>query len=203
MAKRIILIVVLITISQKSYSQINLGVNAGLNYVINDKVIDNTFRGINYNETNRVGFHIGLYGVHELSNKYSISSELVYSKRGFGIQSVGVNQYLNYINLPVHLGFKISKKLIFLLGPELGYLISDKVKNDPSSSVILIGDNKFDLGISGGCRYLASSHVQIDLKYIHGVTSVMSAISTREIATDDVAQYQSRTFQIGVGYRLK
>ncbi len=212
--KKIILLIIVFVITQQTHAQVSFGAKAGLNYV-NVKIVTNVQNpsgelGSKY----RLGYHFGLYGTLDINEKFSINPELVFSNKGYKFDenpmainpSGGGNLNLNYINLPFMFGFKPTKKLKLLLGPEFGYLISAKSKfKSETINVNHIWDKKFDFAAALGVSYSIADNTDVSLKYIHGFAPLFDVRFRDEMGneTNEYAKPQNRTFQFSVAYKLK
>jgi hypothetical protein len=117
---------------------------------------------------------------------------------------------LNYITIPVLLDYKLTDKLIFQIGTELGYLIS---ANKQGTDVSNFWDQKLDFGITSGLKYLLFSKFNVQLRYTHGLSSVVNFDkfvfgdqfdqNGNIISSEHNAKFQNRAFQLSIGYILK
>ena len=207
--RAIILLVSLLTIIQSLKAQAQFGVKAGMNYVSNALV--NAPDGSSENNKYRLGYHAGMFGNFGLKSKLSLRPELLFSNKGtdFGGKD---NQVLHliYINLPLLASYHISKDLIITLGPELGYLLSAKVKSDSETrDVSSFHKNEFDFGLSLGLGYAFVEKLMLEVRYTHGFSSTIGDVDLA--LTDENGEpigiaspkSQNRAFQLSVAYRLK
>lgn len=198
--------------TQKVNAQIQYGLKGGLNYVNNE--IINTPYEINDNSKYRLAYHVGAFAKIELSKKISFKPELLFSSKGYEISAIenvqpsgDGNLHLNYINLPLLIGYEFFDKMAINVGPELGYLLSAKAKYD-SKTIDLeeAWDNKFDFGISTGINYHLDENIALEIRYTHGLSSVIKDImyvNEDGEYLDSDEKFQNRTFQFSVSYRLK
>ena len=208
---RSLLVFFVATISTSTASaQINLGVKGGLNIVSIDFASSNN----NFTQSGfRLSYHAGIYEQYNVSDKFSIRVEQLYSNKGvlfassFNIPAVRTNINLNYLSLPILAKYRIWDQLSVMLGPEVSYLLSAKSRSaDHRSDVGFIYDRKIDLGIATGLGYQVSKNVEVGVRYIHGLLDVIGDF----ILTDEQGnptnidpKSQNRTFQLSVGYRLQ
>jgi hypothetical protein len=210
--KKIILLLAVLFITLNAYSQAGFGIKGGLNYVNNvvtaeDKSIEESFVGNKY----RLSSHAGVFGVIELSEKFLVNTELLYSNKGYTSDPGGNIEknelHLHYLNIPMLFGYKAIPRLTVLFGPESGYLISANLKREGKTvDVNESWSKRFDVGIAAGLRYHIWSRTFLEFRYIHGLSSVMDSevqfpddngnSHTHEIG------YQNRTFQLAAGFRI-
>lgn len=112
----------------------HLTINGGLNM--------SNFYGDNLSEKNiKPGFHIGVGAELEFMPNIAIQTGLLFSTKGakyqydFPLKQVGIVEYdvsANYLQLPIHLAYKIEitpeTKVVFHAGPYIAYGIGGKRK---------------------------------------------------------------------------
>lgn len=185
-------------ITTQAQSSLQLGVKAGGNFY---ELGGRSFDGKHY-----PGASAGIYGKLNFTSKWYLQPELDYNQtigktsdafstiyQGYSGQQVN----LNYVSVPILLGFKPIPELSLLLGPQYGYLFSSTQgllqQNLGTNSD---GQNPFkhsDVSIVFGG--------QLNLnKFIFGLRyySNLNNISFR--TTDTWRQYG---FQVYVGYQFK
>ena len=166
-----------------------------------------TTKGVIANPKNKIGWYGGGFASFSLRNKFYLQSELLYSSKGerTHFRAGGDSKSslrLNYINLPILIGYKIDSKTSLLIGPEFGYLITaqlkyysdffDVTKNYPS---------KYDIGIDVGIKYLITKNVGSEIRYSYGLNTLyyVDELGTRHSERNGA----NRMFQIGVNYLIK
>ena len=202
----------LLLISETVKGQIHLGLKGGLNYVNNEVL--NAPGGSDRDNQYRFGYHAGIFAQIQCLDKLSLRPELLFSNKGYKFEGSGNAQpagggslHLNYINLPILIGYEIVDKLTFSVGPELGYLLSAKSKFDSEIiDVKSIWDNEFDFGLSTGVSYSLDEKVIIGIRYTHGLSSVLGNIVSRDangVPLSSNVKYQNRAFQLSIAYQFK
>ena len=189
----IIILFILFFLGERVYSQTNLftpewsyGVNGGV-----------TFSKVGFKTNFRVPqellqqYSAGI-SVRYISEKYwGIQAELNYSQRGWKelTDTVYLNKYsrsLTYLELPLltHLYFNLGKsvRLIFNLGPQIGYYIGTKELereiNDPDQEMSyydLAVQNSFDYGLKGTAGFEFRTKIGsfvIDGRYYFGLSDI-------------------------------
>jgi len=192
------LTVLLLTASVSSgyaQSSLQLGVRAGMDYM---KIGGRSFDGKHY-----PGFAAGVYGKLNFSSKWYLQPELDYNQTiaktsdDFNQIYNGASQQqvnLNYVSVPVLMGFRPIPELSILLGPQYGFLFA-QTKNllQGATERNLDAFKKSDVSIVFGG--------QLNLnKFVFGVrySANLNNISYR--TTDAWRQYG---FQLYVGYQFK
>jgi hypothetical protein len=203
----------MLTFLANSYSQVPIGIKAGLN--LNDIVIKNApFLPIR-TYTPSLGFHIGVTTTFNLSNKLTFNPDLLFIQKGantsFGddqilgslsvVNTVDGRVNLNYLELPLLLSFTPTKLISFDLGPNLGLRISAKGKTDSSKSDIRDVFNKpFDFGVSGGLKLNLTKKISIISRYYYGLISPMKFQATSSTPSPSGS---NRSLLLGMSYLLK
>ena len=110
----ILILCLSLTFAANSYSQVPIGIKAGLN--INDILIENApFFPVNLFRPN-IGFHVGLISKFSLMNPLSFNPELIFIQRGAnsskteGGIKVDYRINLNYLELPLLLSINSTKQ---------------------------------------------------------------------------------------------
>lgn len=120
----------------------------------------------------RTSIHAGIVAEIIVNDKFSIQPELLYSGQGASDTSAGGGRYkLDYITLPVLAKFPIAKNLYLETGPQVGFLISAKYKDNDSNETI--PDTKaIDFGLNAGLNYELNNGVFFQARYNLGLTDI-------------------------------
>ncbi len=114
-----VLLFILVSSFEYIQAQTQFGVKAGINYVNNIAI--NTPDGSNGDNKYRFGYHAGFFGQIDLSDKFAVRPELLFSNKGYsfeGVQPSGDGSlHLNYIISPLMAHYKVIDQLSFLAGP--------------------------------------------------------------------------------------
>jgi len=174
--KKILLLVLVLGYSFYGFSQdAKYGVRAGLN------ISNLDFDGESFPDNiHRNGFFIGFLAEFALSNKVSLSPELQFSAEGAKEEPLN----LDYIQAPILFSFKLSPKLFFEVGPQVGLKINkvdDGIRNFAYSGV-------------GGFSYNITPMIFVDARYTYGFSNIFD---------DNIgATAKNTNMQIGVGYKF-
>jgi len=171
----VLLIFPLISSSQKKW-----GIVVGLN---NSSISEGFFNEVYI--TDQLGFHFGGFYELELSEKVVFRPKLLYSQQGNrDIYRNFRTEKLNYLNIPVD--FKFFDTTYLLLGPQIGFLVSEG-----NSTVSLSEKSVFDAGIKLGLGQRINDFL-IELNLFQGLTKAVENI--------DFDTGTNTVIQLSVGY---
>ena len=162
---------------------ISLGIKGGVN-VYNVHNDDNT----KYDP--RTGYHFGLLGHIHFDSHFAVQPEIVYSAQGAKIVDTKYN--LDYINIPVLFQYMFDNGFRLQAGPQVGFLVSAKSKNN--NDIINIKDNykPIDFGVSIGASYVfPPTGFGIDARFNIGLS---------DINKNSAVNSTNRGVQLGVFY---
>ncbi|NHM05892.1 PorT family protein [Flavobacterium sp. CYK-4] len=155
---------VLVVNAQKNKREegIKLGIKGGLN-------IANVMGDVE-DVAIRTSVNIGLVAEIIVNDKFSLQPELLYSGQGASATFDGGGRYkLDYVLLPVMAKFPIANHLSLEAGPQLGFLVSGKYKDNNSNTTI--DDVKtMDFGLGAGLEYELNNGVFFQGRYVLGLT---------------------------------
>lgn len=171
-----LLLIALLVFSLFGFSQdVKYGVRGGYN--ISNLSFDGDAPMLN---KHRNSIFIGFFGDIRFSKSVSLVPELQFSSEGANVEV----WQLDYIQAPIFLKFRLSEKLRFGLGPQVGLKINkvdDGAKNFAYSGV-------------AGFEYKLSHMLFADLRYTYGFSNVFE---------DDLAiSAKNSNIQLGVGYKF-
>ena len=184
--------------SNHSYSQVRFGVKSGINIA--------TTRDLIAYPRNRLAWYAGGLAKIPISKKFFLQTELLYSTKGNrSYNQVGplkIVTRLNYLNVPILLGYKIDQKTSLLFGPELGYMTSAHIalSNGENFNESNSYHPKFDMGLSIGLNYRIVNDVGFEVRYNYGFKTFYYI--DRSGVRHDETKAGNRVFQIGVNYLL-
>ena len=131
-------------------AQINFGIKGGLNFS-NVK-----FPG-SPNNTTRLGFNAGLLLQVSIFKMFMLQPELLYSIKGHKFPATsfdgGGTLSLNYISVPVLVGFRPTKKITVLAGPEFNFLTTANSKFNGIDHDVSKIYRKFNMAVDIGVAY--------------------------------------------------
>lgn len=199
--KNVYLLILASLISTFCFSQIEFGVKGGLNLA--------TVRYINTeNSKARLGWNTGIMVQVPLNQDLFVQPELLYSSKGFGYNAIGFGNKgsvrLNYIAVPILVGFRPFNKTSFLVGPEFGFLRKAVSRSQDITTDISNSFRNFDLGIDLGVEYNINNSFGLDFRYNYGFKNLVNVVFTDQNGniTGQGKNGANRVFQVGIHYWL-
>jgi hypothetical protein len=156
---------------------------------------------------NRIGWYVGGSANISIHKKFFLQPELLYSTEGhksYGLQGNSkMVLRLNYINVPILLGYDIDRKTQIVFGPSFGYLASVYIvyDNNENFNISKNYSPKFDAGLDIGLNYNIIKKIGIEVRYNYGF-KLLYYIDGAGIAHKE-AKGANRVFQIGFKYIFK
>lgn len=201
--KKILLLAAAVMVSSGAFAQnFEWGIKAGLNL--------GSLTNMDMEDSNmmRAGLNAGLFGEYVINDFIGIQAELLYSMQGKGFKD-GSNKMifkLDYINLPVLAKLYILEGLSVDLGPQFGYMVSDKCKVETDGASVTIDMNKveelgeveikkFDVSVGMGLSYKTRFGLDVFARYNLGLNTWIKANGSDEKSKNGV-------IQVGAGYRF-
>ncbi|MGN6400139.1 MAG: porin family protein [Flavisolibacter sp.] len=173
--KKILLFLITSFALQFGYGQVAFGLKGGINLAS----IKN--EGPGYGKS-RIGFNAGALLQLRLQDKILLRPELLYSVKGYRTASTQFLEEatvsLNYINVPVLVGFQPARNLSLLLGPEFGFLNSARSKVGNNTTDVSRIYNDFDIGADLGVAYHFNKNMGLELRYNYGLTNLVNVVYT-------------------------
>lgn len=186
MKKTTLLILVFLVAPLVAFSQgVGIGVKAGAN-----------FSNVNWDEPDIspesvTNFHFGGYLNLNLSDKFGITPEVLYSSQGSEID--GMKLDMTYIAIPVMLRFKPINFLFLEAGPQFSFLTNAEMSFDGNVEDIKdqLKGNDFGLGFGAG--------VNLPLGFNVGARYVLGFSNINDISEESI---ENRTFQLYLGWTI-
>jgi hypothetical protein len=116
------------------------------------------------------GFLAGITSDIELGKRFFISPQLYYSQKGYSIDLTGIYR-INYLNLPVLCGYRITSHLQILLGFNLGMKLNDKIVTEDTSFINTFSLNRIDPGMNAGIRYQLDKW-GVDISFVRSLIGI-------------------------------
>jgi hypothetical protein len=190
-----------------SYAQIKLGIKAGANFAdFSNQLVLPGLEDISAMTTH---WHAGLAAQKSLSDRFILSSELLYSIKGFQeatdfnvSNDIKTVLSLHYLSVPVLLNYKPLDKVSLGAGIELGYLMDAQVKmGDDKNDVNFIYDRDFEWSLNLGFRFNISPALFLDGRYQWGLSPVSELFFTDPNGEPlQEATLKNRVLQVSLGY---
>jgi hypothetical protein len=179
---------------------ITFGAKAGLNLA--------TITGDLENIKSRTSFHIGGMAEIEISEDFAVQPELLYAAQGAKYD--GFTLALDYLYVPIMAKYFVTEEFSLEAGPQFGYLLSAKLKEDSSNNnggggnvntperraePVDVKDSvkSFDFGLNIGASYLVDSNINLSARYFLG-------LANGNDFDDNEGDFKNSVFQLSVGY---
>ncbi len=143
----------------------------------------------------RTGFHAGFYMVQPLSERWSVEPGIYYSTKGVRVSQrllddtmvgsllnvkASVANVSHYLDMPVYFRYNITDGFHIYGGPQVSYLMENKVRAEAGLLGFSIGQTvpvdpglrKWDFGLSGGLGYEFTNGLNVRAGYDHGLTTL-------------------------------
>lgn len=123
----------------------------------------------------KVGFNVGLLGHIHVAKHFALQPEIQFSTQGakYDLDNSTTKLNLNYINVPVLVQYMWDNGFRLQAGPQAGFLISAKSRNNGNSVDIKDNFKPLDLGVSFGAGYIhPSTGIGIDVRYNLGLSNI-------------------------------
>ncbi|MGN7724090.1 porin family protein [Chitinophaga sp. 22620] len=154
-----------------SAQQVSFGAKGGLNIA--------TITDIDDSKT-RASIHLGAFAKIGLTEEWAIQPELVYSGQGYKwdlpvplLDNPTLHYNINYINLPVMVQYHIIPEFHLEAGPQIGFRVAAKTKNDDGDATNIKDDVKgIDFGLGAGLGYTFDMGLGIGARYNFGLTDI-------------------------------
>ncbi len=204
--KRSMICIVLIFAAWQGYSQsLSYGFGIGLNSSLNSSnlILDN------YSEQNsnyKFGFHFNVMCKYNFNEKFGVSFEPGFAKRGAIFRFPNTKINLNYLIFPVAANYKLFNKFLIFIGPEFSYRMSAKGKTDGEiNDVHSVYNSKIDFGVIVGLSYQILDKFDIGIRYNRGVISTIKDIRFMDKNGNDKgkANVFNQGFTLSVTYMIK
>ena len=170
--------------------EIKFGAKAGLN-------ISNISSDDFENNAARTSFHVGAVAEIEISDKFSVQPELLYSAQGATASQEGIDvtMALDYLNVPVMAKYYVAEGFSLEVGPQIGFLMSAKMKEESGKELerqnIKDDLKSIDFGMNFGAGYKLENGLNFSARYNLGLSN---------IAEESENSVKNGVFQVSVGY---
>ena len=196
MKKIAFIIVLLIVVINSISAQFVVGPKVGLNIskeYFGEKFIDEDVKF-------KTGLNVGVFGKYDVSNKFDIQTELLYSQQGLkvnipladygGTMIEGYKVSTHYLNIPVLLKYYPFKRIYIEAGPQVGFCLDSKLSHEYSNGISL-DYSTTDFSLAGGIGINIGHGLCVNARYNHGFT--------RTIFNTD---WKNRVIQLSLTYDL-
>jgi hypothetical protein len=178
-----------------SYAQVRFGLKVGGNLANVD--------GFDKSQM-KLGLSAGPVLTVKLANVFFLQSELLYSIKGSqsdSLQNSDAKLDLNYITLPILVGYRLAPNFSIKLGPEIGRLLSAKSEVNGTTKDITDFYQSFDFGADLGLAY-SFKKIALDLRYNYGFKDLLDRTNQTGTAGGD-ENVSNRVLQFSLTYFIK
>ncbi len=191
------LFILFITLPVLCYSQLNLGLKAGLNFA-------NVTNASEIKASNRTGYMLGGYISPKASKTLGYRSEIILSRQGYDYKT-GSNTGkvdLDYLLLPQLITLNFTKFVQVHAGGQIAFLLNAEVDSTGNSNGGSLLDyfNRFDYGLAAGAEIFPFKGLFIGARINISLNSV-SAEGTRPNFIPDI-DARNNVVQVYAGWRL-
>ncbi len=143
----------------------------------------------------RTGFHAGVYLVQPLTPRLSVEPGLYYSTKGVKVSQrllddtmvggllnvkASIANVSHYLDMPVMLKYTISEGFHIYGGPQVSYLLENKVRAEAGLLGFSVGHTvpvdpglrKWDVALAAGLGYEFNNGLNLRAGYDHGLTTL-------------------------------
>ncbi|HSB93168.1 MAG TPA: porin family protein [Flavitalea sp.] len=142
--------------------------------------------------SSKTSFYLGGLAHLHISQHFAIQPELMYSGQGAKYDETDDKINLNYITLPILAQYMTGSGFRLETGPQVGALVSAKVKHNDNSTDIKDEYKKIDFSWAFGAGYVSNSGLGIDARYNLGLSNI----------NDGTSKIKNNVFQIGLFYQF-
>ncbi|CAM1372675.1 porin family protein [Tenacibaculum xiamenense] len=194
--RKLFLSIILLTGVALQAQEVQFGAKAGLNIA--------SINGGNLQDlSSRTSFHFGGVAEIQITDKFSVQPEILYSAQGAkfkaseGLIETNVTWKLDYLNIPVMAKYYLADDFSLEAGPQIGFLLSSKadVELNDASVEQDINDvvKSTDFGLNFGLGYKLDNGLNFGARYNLGLSNMLKESSESS---------KNGVFQFSVGYNF-
>jgi hypothetical protein len=106
-----------------------------------------------------------------------------------------VSYVIDYLSIPVMAKYYVAEGFSLELGPQIGFLLSSKMKVDDESEDFKDETESMDFGLGLGAGYKMENGLFLDARYVLGMSNVAKDMEADETIKNNVLQFS-------VGYKF-
>lgn len=178
----------LVFASNANAQEVKFGLKGGLTH--------SSFNGDDLELAYKTGFYIGGFVEKQLSEKFALQGEFLYSEQGAANEEDSDNKIrFNYINIPVICKYYVSDKFNLQFGPQIGFnVLSEVTDGDVTIDFEEATEeevNSLDFGFNFGAEVFVTDNIGLNARYNIGL---------REIVKE--SEVYNSVLQFGLAYRF-
>jgi hypothetical protein len=169
--------------------------------------------GFKYNFENNIQARITWYGGisanFDVEDQFFIRTEFLYSLRGYHVPaSANFNKgniSYSYLSVPLLAGYKPLEKLSVMVGPEPGYMLKAKSKDEINNTDIThLVKYRFSVDANAGLSWEFTPELLIETHFVVGLTPLYNVLYTdgQGNITGNGRDGFHRLLQLGLVYKM-
>ena len=163
--KRIIIFLIALSMSGAMMAQsFNIGIRLGGNFSQLDGDLASGY--------NKIGYHVGIFTAYPFGNVSSGVLELNYSSKGARYSEIQQVTVLNYVEINLLYGLKLTEKFEVLAGLQPSILVDHSVIEGSIDNSDAISFNKIDLPVAVGLRLYLNPHIAFEARLSYSLTNI-------------------------------
>lgn len=200
-AKQLLFTALFLIASSVASAQFEAGVKAGFGaHWLPGTALDGTEAIRPHN-----GYYGGVFAEYTIDDTFIIQAEALYASKGHSDKSVNgkYSRDLRYINIPLYFGYRLTRNISIMAGPEIGLLTGCTVIRDGEKTKGKEGLNSFDAGIALQFSLAFSERVGLNLNGNYSFTRFADDKYLPEGAFEPVVDKgHNAGMQLGIYYKL-
>ncbi|WP_029037375.1 porin family protein [Salinimicrobium xinjiangense] len=178
--KKIFFLAVLVCATAMNAQQLDFGAKAGVNFanLTGDDVDD---------IDGRTSFHVGLVSEFNLSERFAIQPEVLYSSQG--AEDEDITWKLDYVSIPIMAKFFVTEGFSLHAGPYLAFNVVSEVESEGISVDLADETESVDFGAALGLGYELPMGLFFQGRYAMGLSDISSE-----------GDAKNGVFQLSVGF---
>lgn len=180
----------------KALGQVKFGVKGGLNFSTQNFEFGTNGNLSGLSTKGITASHFGVFTEIPISEKLLLQPELLYSVEGADINLFPLvfEQKFTFVRVPLLASYRVVNKVSLQAGPQLGFLINEKLDIDDDSVEILEDAYKnFEFSFAFGLEYDLSESLLLGARYTLGVSDMSDIVD---------ASLKTNNLQVYIGWRL-
>lgn len=196
--KKLVIIAALLLISIPSWAQIKAGPRVS---IMSTDLVTTTKSYAVFG--NGIGYEFGGFLQLKLSKRLVLQPEVMWNRSGASM-AFDNKVKLNYLSMPILVGFQPIENLSILAGPEFSRLISINTDNEKYAIVDIhaVKKDNYDWGISAGVDYQTDFRLGVGFRYYYGISKEFDVPVVNVDGFQEISSFRNRAFQIYVSYSL-
>lgn len=199
---KLIIAAMLVALSQNAMAQFEVGFHAG--YA--GQWILNTAMNGNESVHPHNGYFAGAIGEYTFMNDMLIEAQINYAAKGHADVSINDGHYrrdLYYLDIPVYVGYHLSRRVSLMAGAQFGYLLWAKKNQEGVISNGREGCYPCSASIVGQFTYMFTDRFGLNANFNYALTRTFNQpyINNDGVLVED--EGHNIGFQVGVCYKLE